>query len=243
MSLSLPLIRKPKLKIRRLSQIEGETKFLAGKHSIVYEAFRVLRIAIEFFRGFIKLRKIGPAITMFARFSPDHKYYDLAVKVGRAIGSEKFTLINGGGPGLMEAVSKGAKETGGFSVGCNILVPHEQRANRYLDKVVHFYYFFVRKMMLVKYSYAFVFLPGGFGTLDEMAEAITLIQTGKLYDFPVILVGKDYWDPFFDWIRSTVAKNGAVKMEELGFVTITDDPEEVGKIIRSTAAKLNVALN
>lgn len=142
----------------------------------------------------------------------------------------------------MEASNRGAREAGGYNVGCNILLPHEQEPNPYLDKVVTFYYFFVRKVMLVKYSYAFIFLPGGLGTLDEMTEAMTLIQTGKLYDFPVILVGKEYWSGFFDWIHGTLVKNKAVTAEDLAFVHLTDDPQEVVRIIRGAVQGLGLSL-
>jgi uncharacterized protein (TIGR00730 family) len=168
---------RPMPKMRRVAELKGEAQFLAGRHSRFYEALRVIRISLEFFRGFFTLHFIGPAITVFgsARFKEDHPYYQLAQKVGAAIAREGFTVMTGGGPGVMEAANRGAKEVGGTSIGCNIVLPHEQRPNPYLDQVVNFYYFFVRKVMLVKYSYAFVIMPGGFGTLDEMTEALTLL--------------------------------------------------------------------
>ena len=217
---------------------------MSCKCSRFQEFIRVVRIALEFIRGFRTLHFIGPAITVFgsARFKSDHPFYKLAETIGATIAREGYTVITGGGPGLMEAANKGAKQAGGYSVGCNILLPHEQGSNPYLDKVVTFYYFFVRKVMLIKYSYAFVILPGGIGTMDEMTEALTLIQTGKLYDFPLILVGKDYWKGFHDFIRNTLIANGTVSPEDLNFIHMTDDPLEVAQIIRRTAEGLGLTL-
>jgi uncharacterized protein (TIGR00730 family) len=238
----------PKPKIKRLNQlqmeIQGEAKYLAGRHSKLGELLRLFRISLEFLRGMRSLHQIGPAITVFgsARFKEGHPYYELGRQVGAAIAREGLTVMTGGGPGIMEAANRGAKEAGGPSVGCNILLPHEQGANPYLDRVVTFYYFFVRKVMLIKYSYAFVILPGGLGTLDEMTEAITLIQTGKLYDFPVILMGVDYWKGFYDWVQDVLVKKGAVSPDSLSFVHLTDDPEEATQIIRRTIQGLGLTL-
>jgi len=227
----------------------GEAKFLEGRHSRTYELMRVVRIGIEFIRGFLALHRIGPTITVFgsARFKEGHRYYDLGRKVGRVLAEEGFTVMTGGGPGLMEAANRGAKEATAGSgrkivcVGCNIILPHEQRPNAYLDQVVTFYYFFVRKVMLIKYSHAYVILPGGMGTLDEMTEAITLIQTGKLHDFPVILVGKDYWQGFYDWVKNTLVAQGAVAAHDLDSMSLTDDPEEVRQLIRANAERLGLS--
>jgi uncharacterized protein (TIGR00730 family) len=237
-------IFSPELRFRRLAELKGEARFLADRHSRTEEFFRVLRIAIEFIRGFRALHKLGPAVTIFgsARFPTDHPYCELARKVGAAIAREGFVVITGGGPGIMQAANEGSKKAGGFNVGCNIKVPHEQRPNPYLDRVVTFYYFFVRKVMLVKYSYAFVILPGGMGTLDEMTEALTLIQTGKIYDFPVILVGQAYWDGFFRWARENMLKEGAVSEAELSFLKRTDDPAEVASIVRQTVSGFGLSL-
>jgi hypothetical protein len=142
----------------------------------------------------------------------------------------------------MEAANRGAKEAGGRSIGCNIRLPQEQIPNPYLDQVISFHYFFVRKVMLIKYSRGFVILPGGFGTLDEMLEAITLIQTGKLYDFPVILIGVDYWKGFLNWIREVLVKNGTVEADDLNFLRVTDDPEEAIRIILNTTQDLRLQL-
>jgi hypothetical protein len=240
----MPLFYPPEARVRRLADLRGEAQFLAGRHSRSYEFFRVVRIAIEFIRGFRALHGIGPAVTVFgsARFKEGHRYYELALRVGAALAREGFTVMTGGGPGVMEAANRGAQEAGGKSVGVNIVLPHEQRPNRFLDQVVTFHYFFVRKVMLVKYSYGFVILPGGLGTLDELSEALTLIQTGKLYDFPVVLVGRDYWSGLYEWIRATMAPNGAVDLEDLEFVHLTDDPDEAVRIVRSTSEGIGLRL-
>ena len=237
---------RPQSKIKRLAHLSGrahsETKYLAGRHSRLEEFLRLFRIFIEFFRGMRALHRVGPAVTVFgsARFREGHPFYDLGVKVGEALAKEGYTVMTGGGPGIMEAANRGAKLAGGKSVGCSIVLPREQQPNRFLDQVVTFYYFFVRKVMLVKYSYAFVILPGGLGTLDELSEAITLIQTGKLYDFPVIIMGKDYWKGFSDWLQNTVIQSGATTREELHFVHFTDDPQEVIQLIKKTTEGIGV---
>lgn len=199
---------------------------------------------IEFVRGFRALHHEKAAVTVFgsARFKEGHPYYELARQVGAALAREGFTVMTGGGPGLMEAANRGAKEAGGRSIGCNIILPHEQTPNPYLDKVVTFYYFFVRKIMLVKYSYAYIILPGGFGTLDEMSEAITLIQTGKLYDFPMILMGSEYWKGFLDWGRDSLLKNGAISATDLGFLQLIDDPRDATKKIREISERIGLKL-
>ncbi|MEK6704204.1 MAG: TIGR00730 family Rossman fold protein [Bdellovibrionota bacterium] len=224
--------------------MKSEAQFLAGRHRAATEVLRLLRITIEFIRGFWALQKIGPAVTVFgsSRFGEDNPYYNLAKDVGAALAGEGFAVMTGGGPGIMEAANRGAKEAGGLSVGCNIILPHEQTPNPFLDRVITFRYFFVRKVMLVKYSYAFIIMPGGLGTLDEMSEAMTLIQTGKLYDFPVILVGRDYWAGLYDWIRDTLVKSGAVAVEDLNFIHLTDSPEEVIAVIRHTAKAIGLKL-
>ncbi len=224
--------------------VQDEARFLAGSRTRLSELCKVGRIALEFLHGFRNLRKIGPAVTLFgsARFPETHRYYPLAREAGAAIAREGFALITGGGQGLMEAASRGARENGGYNLGCSIVLPHEHTPNRFLDRVVTFYYFFVRKVMLVKYSCAFVILPGGMGTLDEMTEALTLIQTGKLYDFPVILMGTDYWKGLMEWLRGTVVPSGALDEDDLAYVTLTDDPNEVGRIIRETAQGMGLKL-
>jgi uncharacterized protein (TIGR00730 family) len=199
---------------------------------------------MEFFWGFWCLHGIGPAITVFgsARFKEGHPEYERAREMGALLARDGYTVVTGGGPGIMEAASRGAKEVGGSTVGCNIVLPHEQSPNPYLDRVVTFYYFFVRKVMLVKYSYAFIIMPGGLGTLDEMTEAITLIQTGKLYDFPVILVGSEYWKGFYDWVENTLVAEGTVSREDLDFIHITDVPKDAMNIIREVIHGIGLQL-
>ncbi len=238
----------PKPKVKRLSQLNhhvlGESSFLSGRHSRTKETLRLIRIAVEFIRGFRGFWDIGPAVTVFgsARFKEGHPYYTLARQMGKLLAQEGFTVLTGGGPGLMEAANRGCFEVGGHSVGANIALPHEQAPNPFLNKVVTFYYFFVRKMMLVKYSYAYVILPGGFGTLDEMSEALTLMQTGKLYDFPIILMGSEYWKGFYDWVDGTLLKNGAVSKGDIDFLHLTDSPEEALELIRKVSQRFQLKL-
>ncbi len=223
---------------------QSEAQFLAGRHGYLREIERLIKIGMEFFWGFWSLHGIGPAITVFgsARFKEGHPEYERAREMGALLARAGYTVMTGGGPGIMEAASRGAKEVGGQTVGCNIVLPHEQSPNPYLDRVVTFYYFFVRKVMLVKYSYAFIIMPGGLGTLDEMTEAITLIQTGKLYDFPVILIGREYWKGFYDWIENTLVPQGTVSREDLDFIHITDEPREAMSIIRKVIHGLGLQL-
>ena len=241
-------IFRPRPQVKRLHQlqreVQGEGRYLAGRHSRLEELLRIIRIFFEFFRGMRALHRIGPAVTVFgsARFKEDHPYYQLGMNIGAALAKAGYTVMTGGGPGIMEAANRGAKQAQGKSVGCTIILPREQRPNPFLDQVVPFYYFFVRKVMLVKYSYGFIILPGGVGTLDELHEAITLIQTGKLYDFPVILMGKDYWQGMMTWINDVMIKSGAVTQEELHFVHLTDDPKEALEIIDRTVKGLKISL-
>ncbi|QDU78461.1 LOG family protein ORF6 in fasciation locus [Polystyrenella longa] len=210
------------------SQPTPDLTFLEGPRSRTGEFFRVLRIMREFIRGFRALHFLGPCVTVFgsARFTEDHRYYQLARDVGAAVANEGFTVLTGGGPGIMEAANRGAFEVGGRSVGCNIILPHEQDPNPYIDKVVDFNYFFVRKVMLVKYSQAFFILPGGFGTLDEAFEASTLIQTGKVYDFPIIFMGTDYWEPLLKFVREDMVEAATIDEEDYHRFYVTDSVEE-----------------
>jgi uncharacterized protein (TIGR00730 family) len=205
-----------------------ERVFLAGPRKRLDELARAIRIFAEFLRGFRALHYVGPCVTVFgsARFKEDHRYYTLARKMGARIAELGFTVMTGGGPGIMEAANRGAKEAGGVSVGCNIKLPHEQKPNPYLDRFVEFRYFFVRKVMLVKYSYAFVVMPGGFGTLDELYEALTLIQTGKIDEFPLVLMGVEYWQPMVDFLRNRLMTEGTISPEDMRFLILTDSPDE-----------------
>lgn len=210
-----------------------EELFLKTRGSRFTEFLRVLRISFEFIRGFRALHFVGPAVTVFgsARIFETDPIYPEARKIGALLAKAGFAVITGGGPGLMEAANRGAFEEGGLSIGCNIDLPHEQAPNPYLNKTITFYYFFVRKMMLIKYSSAYVILPGGYGTLDELTEALTLIQTGKHPQFPVILVGKSFWRGFFDWAKNTLLHTGTINFHELNMFHIVDSADEVMQII------------
>ena len=203
------------------------------------DPWRALRILSEFVEGFDAMAKVGPAITVFgsARTGPDDPMYELARTIGRRLADAGYAVITGGGPGTMEAANRGCREAGGLSVGCNIELPHEQGMNPYVDLGVEFRYFFARKVMFVKYADGFVILPGGFGTLDELFEALTLIQTGKVRHFPIILVGRAYWSGLLDWIRGTLLAQGAIADGDLELFQITDDPDEVVGIIRAHRAE------
>jgi len=221
------------------SPSKRESSFLEGPKARVAEFLSVFRIAMEFLRGFRGLHFIGPCVTVFgsARFAVDHRYYKLAEGIGFAIANLGFTVMTGGGPGIMEAANRGAKNRGGLSVGCNIKLPKEQQPNPFLDKWIEFDYFFVRKNMLMKYSYAFVALPGGFGTLDEIFEALTLIQTGKIKDFPVILMGVDYWAPMLEFMRAQLVGQQAIHQTDLNFITMTDSIDEAIDVIKTASIK------
>jgi uncharacterized protein (TIGR00730 family) len=192
------------------------------------DTWRSLRILSEFVEGFDALARCGRAVSIFgsARLTEAHPHYALARAVGRAAAGAGLTVITGGGPGLMEAANRGAQEAGGFSVGCNIELPHEQQANAYLDLMIDFRYFFVRKTMFVKYAEGFVVFPGGYGTLDELFEALTLIQTGKIDRFPVVLMGARTWEGLLRWLRDDAYVDGRLVEDDLALVTVTDDPDE-----------------
>jgi uncharacterized protein (TIGR00730 family) len=193
------------------------------------ESWRMFRIIGELVEGFDTLSRITPAVTVFgsARAQPGDYAYDAAEAIGREIAKAGFTLVTGGGPGVMEAACKGAFEGGGKTVGLNIELPLEQKANPYTTVSLHFHYFFVRKVMLVKYATAFVLLPGGFGTLDELFETVTLIQTHKIRPFPMILVGRDFWQGLLDWLRDQPVARGYLPAADLEFLRMTDDPAQV----------------
>lgn len=204
-----------------------ERYFLEGPKSRSSETWMVFRIFAEFIRGFRRLHFVGPCVTVFgsARFKEDHPYYQLTREVGAALANLGFTVMTGGGPGIMEAANRGAKEAGGASIGCNIVLPFEQKPNPYLDRMLEFRYFFIRKVMLVKYSYAFIVMPGGVGTMDEFFEALTLIQTRKILDFPIVLMGKSYYEPLIDYLELMVRER-TISEADLNLVMLTDSVEE-----------------
>src|SRR5437868_8168391 len=210
--------------------------FLEGPRSRFAEFFTLLRVMRDFLRGFRTLHFVGPCVTVFgsARVPRDDPNYDLARKMGAAIARLGFTVMTGAGPGIMEAANRGAKEAGGRSVGCNIELPYEQAANAYLDRCVRMHYFFVRKALLIKYSYAFVVMPGGAGTLDELFNALTLIQTGKIKNFPVVIMGTDYWKELIDFIQK-MARHHMIADADLQLIYATDSVEEAIAHIRTHA--------
>lgn len=214
-----------------------EERFLEGPQKRRFELARIVRIVLEFLRGFRKLHFVGPCVTVFgsARFGEDHAYYRLAREMGRALGKAGFTVMTGGGPGIMEAANRGARDVGAPSVGCNIQLPREQEPNAYLDRWITFRYFFVRKVMLLKYSYAFVALPGGFGTMDEIFETATLIQTGKIREFPLVLLGVDYWRPLVDFMHQRLLAEGTVTQGDLDLILVTDSVDEVMEFVTERA--------
>jgi len=203
------------------------------------DPWRALRILAEFVEGFDALATIGPAITVFgsARVKEGDPAYTMAREIGRLLALEGYAVITGGGPGVMEAANRGCQEGGGLSVGCNIELPHEQDINAYVDLGVEFRYFFARKTMFVKYADGFVILPGGYGTLDEMMEALTLIQTGKIRHFPVILVGSEFFAGFIDWIKAKLLGEGMISPEDLDLIQVTDDPKHVVEIMRKASRR------
>lgn len=210
--------------------------FLEGPNSRLAEFLTLLRVMRDFLRGYRALHFVGPCVTVFgsARIEPNDPYYDLARKMGAAISRLGFTVMTGGGPGIMEAANRGAKEVGGRSVGCNIELPFEQSSNMYLDRCVRLHYFFVRKALLIKYSYAFVVMPGGVGTLDELFEALTLIQNGKIKDFPIVIMGTDYWKQLIAFIEQ-MAQRGKISPSDLKLIYATDSVEEAIAHIRTKA--------
>lgn len=212
-----------------------ELPFLEGPRSRSFELLRALRIFRELIRGFRSLHFVGPCVTVFgsARFGEGHPAYEMGRAVGRGLARAGFTVMTGGGPGIMEAANRGAREVGGVSVGCNIELPHEQRPNPYLDLAVTFRYFLVRKLMLVKYSYAFIALPGGFGTLDELFEVATLVQTGKVRDYPIVLMGVAYWKPLVAQLRDVMVAEGTVDARDVDLITVTDSLEEAVALVRT----------
>jgi len=211
------------------------------------DSWAIFKIMAEFVEGFERLSKIGPCVSIFgsARTKPDHKYYKLAENIAFKLTQHGYGVVTGGGPGIMEAGNKGAKRGKGASVGLNIELPFEQNDNPYIDsdKSLDFHYFFVRKVMFIKYSQGFVVMPGGFGTMDELFEAITLIQTKKIGKFPIVLVGKKYWSGLMDWVKNTLVDEGTISLEDLDLISIVDTEEEVLKVIDTFYKKYSLSPN
>jgi uncharacterized protein (TIGR00730 family) len=218
-----------------LRQVEGAEKlFLSGRRNREADLESAVRFFLEFLHGFESFDFKQPCVTVFgsARFAEDHHYYQLAREIGTALARAGYAVMTGGGAGIMEAANRGAKEGGGFSLGCNIQLPHEQKPNRYHDKFIQFEHFFARKVMLVKYSCAFVVMPGGFGTLDEAFEIATLMQTNKLERFPLIACGQEFWDKFVAFVRDAMLKEGTISLEDVQFIHRVDTASDVVRIIQ-----------
>jgi hypothetical protein len=218
-----------------LSAVEdAERIFLSGRRNRDADLESAVRVFLEFLKGFEALELQGPCVTVFgsARFTAGHPYYETARQLGRELVRAGYAVMTGGGPGIMEAANRGAREAGGVSLGCNIRLPREQKPNEYLDRFVEFEHFFVRKVMLVKYSCAFVVMPGGFGTLDEAFEVMTLIQNRKLESFPVVAMGGRFWQSLRSFLLDTLVPEGTIDMAELGALSLADDVSEAVGIIR-----------
>jgi uncharacterized protein (TIGR00730 family) len=212
----------------KVSVSAHEHHFLRGPRGRIADSVEVARISWDFLRGFQALHCVGPCVTVFgsARFPEEHRYYRLARATGAALAREGFAVMTGGGPGIMEAANRGAREAGGVSVGVNIELPQEQNPNDYLDLWLTMRYFYVRKVMLIKYSYAFIVMPGGYGTMDEIYDTTTMIQTGKIADFPVIMMGTDFWAPLLAFMRDKMLAEGTIDQLDLDRLLVTDSPEE-----------------
>jgi hypothetical protein len=220
------LLQRPRL-VRPVARVPEQAEFTRG------DPWRVLRIMGEYVHGFDALAAVGAAITVFgsARTLETDPMYQAARNLGYRLAQAGFAVITGGGPGIMEAANRGAREAGGLSIGCNIELPHEQGINPYVDVAINFRYFFCRKTMFIKYSEGFVLLPGGFGTLDELFEALTLIQTGKIQRFPVILFGSAYWSGLVDWMRDRLRQEGKIDPDDLNLLAVTDSTEECCRML------------
>jgi uncharacterized protein (TIGR00730 family) len=217
-----------------LGEIEGAEKLLlAGRQGRGADLESAVKVFLEILKGFESLKFEGPCVTVFgsARFQEGHEHYELARKLGRALAEAGYAVMTGGGPGIMEAANRGATEAGGLSLGCNITLPKEQRPNPYLDRFIQFEHFFVRKVMLVKYSSAFVVLPGGFGTLDEAFEVVTLVQTGKLERFPIVAMGGEFWTDLTEFVRDTLVAYGTIDEKDLELIRRMDDVDAAVQFI------------
>ncbi|MCB0403496.1 MAG: TIGR00730 family Rossman fold protein [Bdellovibrionales bacterium] len=224
----------PKHPTGRQKAVQSERLFLRGAQTRWREFLRAIRIFLELLKGFRKLHFVGPCVTVFgsARLRDGNTFYEMGRQLGAELARSGFTVITGGGPGLMEAANRGAQEAGGLSVGCNIVLPEEQRPNAYLDLCMEFRHFFIRKLMLIKYSYAFVALPGGYGTLDELFEIATLVQTGKVRGFPVILMGTDYWTPMLEFMEARLVAMGTISERDFSRFIVSDSPSEVAALVK-----------
>jgi uncharacterized protein (TIGR00730 family) len=213
--------------VSRANSRRADVELLSGPDTLEVDIARGEKVFDEYITGCRELHDIGAAVTIFgsARFGEDHRYYKLAREVGGELARAGYAVITGGGPGIMEAANRGAQEAGGTSIGCNIILPHEQQPNPYLDRCVEFDYFFVRKVMLLKYSVGFVFMPGGFGTMDEVFETATLIQTGKMSEFPMVAMGTAYWAELIDFIQRAMLTEGTINEDEVE-VLQTDSPSD-----------------
>lgn len=217
------------MECRERRKIKREPKYILD-NTLIGDSWRMFRIMGEFVDGFDAMSAVDiPAVTIYgsARTSVDHPWYILTEKIAYALAESGYAIVTGGGPGLMEAANKGAAEANGVSIGLNISLPHEQKPNPYTNFPLHFKYFFVRKVMFMKYSMAFICMPGGFGSLDELFESLTLIQTKRIKPFPIILVGSDYWKGLVDWIRNTLLANSTISQADFELIRIIDDPDEV----------------
>jgi len=231
-------LEKPSL----LEQVKGtEAEFLRGKRRHSDNVESAVRYFLEFLRGFEFLSIEEPTVTVFgsARFPEDHRYYELARKLGAALAEAGFAVMTGAGPGVMEAANRGAHEAGGLSIGANIHLPQEQHANPYVDRLIEFEHFFVRKVMLVKYSCAFVIMPGGYGTLDELFETLTLMQTGKIEGFPVVALGSEFWQPMIDFFQARLVAEGTIDPDDIERIFVTDSIKEAVAFIRKHPRSCN----
>jgi uncharacterized protein (TIGR00730 family) len=230
---------QPQTEDERLLESGFDTLATAPLNALATDAWRVFRIMGEFVEGFEEMSKLGPCVSIFgsARVTETDPMYQQCVETSRRLGEAGFGIITGGGPGVMEAANRGAREAGVASVGCNIELPFEQETNRYVDLAINFRYFFVRKTMFVKYAQAFVIFPGGFGTMDELFEALTLVQTGKVRDFPIILFGSEYWKGLLEWIDGPMAKSGKISPEDVKLLLLTDSPTEAVAFVEENYRK------
>ncbi|WPL16675.1 LOG family protein ORF6 in fasciation locus [Thiorhodovibrio winogradskyi] len=228
---------KPANQSTRVPAPCAERELLRGADDLLADFDRAVTVFDEFVHGYRALFDLGQTVTVFgsARFPESHRFYQLAREVGAALARAGFTVMTGGGPGVMEAANRGAREAGGLSIGCNISLPHEQTPNPYIDRLLTFDYFFVRKVMLMKYSCGFIFMPGGFGTMDEVFETLTLMQTGKIHHFPCVAIGTDYWTPLREFILGAMQREGTVRAEEFDVMLVDSVDSAISHIQQAIA--------